>query len=432
MFSNNLENIKEIIYNYNKNTVYNYQYEKIPDIDGYLKISYLSNTPNLTLSLPQENINYMTTNLYIFKKFHPSNFEYDAELIIEHIPSTNGFQKLYSCFLLASGSLNYNPLDGLLSKKIDIPLEINSLLLPGLKADIYESNGILYNDIVVVFDKPIYMTSSFENFTKMPFMFTNNKGIAAKIRDIPCIMNDIQNEKKIIEGMTDIPVFCTPIEEIDEANEFTDQIVLPVIGPLSESLQASQLFNYSINFISFFFILMVVYFGAPLFYDKMIIDKTLDNGVLSGIGGVICFNFGILFTISIILISIGTTNPKSSVQYFGIIFLIILFLSIIIISQKSGENYKIFNLWNKFDSISRWFTPSILIGSILGMGIGAGLGFGTMKVAENSSMVMLIGGIIGLYFSKLFDPSETGPNSESIDQSDSSSGSSISLDTGVE
>jgi hypothetical protein len=410
MFSNNLENINEIFYNYNENTIYKTQYEKIPEKDGYLKIPYLSNIPNLTISTNQSNINYMTTNIYIFKKIHESN--YHAELVIEHIPATNGFQKLYTCFFLAPGSRS--AIDSLISGEEMTTLNLNNSILPGLKANIYENEGVFYNDIVIVFDKPIYVTSSFDVFTKSPFMFSNNQ---KKLIDIPCSKQNI-TISKTVEGMTDIPVFCTPIDEISDATDFTNQIVMPVIGPLSESIQSSQLFGYTMNFITFFIMLIAIYFGAPAFYIKMIVEKVIPTykpgektpaDINAKIYSIFWYNLMSFIGYDIMLIAIGYVIFSSTLQYLGVILGIIIFISTLVILQKTDDVYNILGTSPDFvEGLKIWFINQP-IGSIVMLITVIIISSITFSLYNSDgsggipSIMTATAGIIGFFIGKIFD-----------------------------
>jgi len=358
MFSNDLENTVEVFYNYPNKSIYRTEFEKDAIKDGYMKITYSSNIPNITLSTSKSNTNYIATNLYIFQgsnRDRITKYDYQAIMVIEHNPTTNGFRKLYTCFPLAtSGALS--PIDKLIIGQDSVELNLNNLIKGEIKTALYENKGVIYNDIVVIFDKPIYVTSALDQFSVGPTMFSE----LGHIKDIPCggmreeegFSSFFSAEDKIREGMTDIPVYCTPIDELEDANEFTNQIVMPVIGSLSESLQSTQLFNYAMNFVSFFFILIISYFAIPLIYlygfaAKIVEHREIDD-LKNGSGSSIPFLIFIilLFVGDILLFSVssGSENSNNNDTYYAIIILLMICLSLFIILSKSESIYSLTKL----------------------------------------------------------------------------------------
>ena len=106
---------KQLIYDYYETPVYVNQYEKNLQKDGYIKLpftSYKSEThPNLVIN----NQKYKTTNLYILANSH--NTAYDGELILEHMPITNGNEKVYVCIPLKTqpGNSEQTAIDKIIS-----------------------------------------------------------------------------------------------------------------------------------------------------------------------------------------------------------------------------------------------------------------------------------------------------------------------------
>ena len=418
MFSNNLGEKSSlanmIFYNYTDKSIYKTEYEKVAEKDGYLKIPYSSNRPNVTLSYKNSNVNYIATNLYIFgaKIERISKYDYQAIMVIEHQSATNGFRTLYTCFPLANDPLSkgyHNPVDDIINGTNSTTLNINRLINGDIKTTLYENKGVLYNDIVVVFDKPIYLTSSLDRFSEPPYMLS----ALSPIKDIPCSPMGgsaadyegftVSREDKIIEGLTDVPVFCTPIDELGDAAEFTDQIVMPAIGPLSESIKSASLMNYALNFISFFVILIAVYFIVPAVYLYAFAAKIVPHADISDLMGKEATDVGIPFALVILLYVVvalllffGGGNSSS----LGTMFMIILVTSFFIIASKPD---KIYSFGFGTGGMS-WFADPFFGGGFVIGGLSSGLlsfllsGLG----AGANTAIMLFFATTGALLGKLF------------------------------
>ena len=164
----------KIFYNYPQTTLYSY--EKTPENGGYIKMPYSSTAHNPNISSTIFDSAFKTERLYITKKIHSfgKDIDYDAELIIEHLPITNGYKKLYTCFLLKTGSQkSICGLDDILStKKTELSIHLNSCISHSQKCVIYESEGMLWNDVVLVFTTPILVGSQFTQFNEDIHLFS--------------------------------------------------------------------------------------------------------------------------------------------------------------------------------------------------------------------------------------------------------------------
>jgi hypothetical protein len=422
MFSNDLE----IFYNYTEKSIYKTEYEKVPEKDGYLKIPYSSNTPNIVLSSAKSTTNYIATNLYIFAadKTRISKYDYQAIMVIEHQSATNGFRTLYTCFPLATDPLPKgirNPIDDMIKGVEMTTLNLNRLIKENTKTAVYENKGLLYNDTVVVFDKPIYLTRPLAEFSTPPTMFSE----LSHIKDVPCMaqihersggtetgtnegtMEGIR-EGFVVEGMADVPVFCTPIDEIEDAAEFTDQIVMPAIGPLSESIKSASLLNYALNFISFFVILISVYFLVPAVYLYAFAAKIVEHTDIEDLMNKPGDGVGIPFLIAMAFYITGAilliTSGDQTSLYFGIIFLIIFCLSFLILYAKNNPIYKFgfgFLGINKFMNL--FFGGGFIGGAVLSSLLVFLLpGTGDNKTAKSAITIFcaITGGIIGQLLTK--------------------------------
>lgn len=78
-------------------------FTKTVDKGGYIKLPYISPAgvaePNATIINGTSAKYYTTSNMYIFKASHViQDKSYDAEMVVELVPTTNPGDKLYLCF----------------------------------------------------------------------------------------------------------------------------------------------------------------------------------------------------------------------------------------------------------------------------------------------------------------------------------------------
>jgi len=118
----NIDNSDKVQYNYYPTQFYKTQFQDRIDKSGFIKIPYSSkpNQPNIAVF----GSGYVTKNLYITAPIHRvGNMEYDAELIIEHLPLTNLTDPLYTCFLLKTSVGLRTDIDKLVDGSTDVLLE---------------------------------------------------------------------------------------------------------------------------------------------------------------------------------------------------------------------------------------------------------------------------------------------------------------------
>jgi DNA-binding cell septation regulator SpoVG len=61
-----------------------------------------ANEPNINyMDDKTQSLFYQSKRIYVYGKIHKiSGLDHDSEIVIEHIPITNGTKKIFSCFLL--------------------------------------------------------------------------------------------------------------------------------------------------------------------------------------------------------------------------------------------------------------------------------------------------------------------------------------------
>ena len=141
------------------------QYEKDVLNNGYIKIPFQNKKsivqPNLILP---SNEKYKIKNIYIYKKSLGLDIiDYDGELIIEHIPITNGGKNIFVCILLKTkyGIDEETDIDMLIHKSFsdNFYLNLNKHL------NILNPSCLVNNDnTVYIFKNPLLVSSRFSEF----------------------------------------------------------------------------------------------------------------------------------------------------------------------------------------------------------------------------------------------------------------------------
>jgi hypothetical protein len=173
-------------------------YTKTPLNGGYIQIPYICPggilKPNATYIENSIVKKYQTKNLYIFNKSHIiQDVTYDAELVIELLPSTNTGDKLYLCFPLKcyrDAKKPANDIDNIIKKSDKTnkyyngdSCNIQPLIDTNQKKIVYKS-GI---DIVVIFAKTIGIKETdFSKYITIPAdLFALNPSVTGDYKIIP-------------------------------------------------------------------------------------------------------------------------------------------------------------------------------------------------------------------------------------------------------
>lgn len=302
----NKDTTENINYNYYSTTFYKNQYEKTIQNGGYIKIPYPShpNKPNIISSMFSDH--YVTTHLYILKKIHSiRGIQYDGELIIEHISTTNSNQRLYACLLLKSSPTSFlTKIDDLILHQFSFNMppsgaEMNGLASKGLKDSLAATTtevtidlndffmmesikqAILYDanyTKVVVFTEPILVNSSFESISSIelfPSYSSNYSVLSAK----PLLgINHVEVEG-FKEGITDVvaAAYCQPIDETDPSIAENADVVIPLNSKLSVNDATNNSMKTILNFFAFFVMILAAVVVVPIIYNMFIVDMVLDN-----------------------------------------------------------------------------------------------------------------------------------------------------------
>ena len=304
----NKDTTENINYNYYSTTFYKNQYEKTIQNGGYIKIPYPShpNKPNIVSSMFSDH--YVTTHLYILKKIHSIHgINYDGELVIEHISTTNSNQRLYTCLLLKSSpASSYTKIDDLILHQFSFNMppsgaEMNGLASKGLKDSLaaearttevtidlndffmMESikQAILYDanyTKVIVFTEPILVNSSFDSISSIElFPSYSSKYSVLSVKPLLGI-NHVEVEG-FKEGITDVvaAAYCQPIDETDPSISENADVIIPLNSKLSINDATNNSMKTILNFFAFFVMILAAVILVPIVYNMFIVDLVLDT-----------------------------------------------------------------------------------------------------------------------------------------------------------
>lgn len=340
---NNTKTDNTVKYNYVSNTFYKNQFEKRLDNGGYIKTSYISksNNPNI-LSDNLFNGNYITKKLYIIKKIHKiKDVLFDGELIVEHTSLTNNEKPLFSCFLLKTENIGKTDIDRLIQADSDVTLDLNSFI-QSQEAIFYKTK----NENVVVFTKPISVTSVFDNY-KSPNIISDSFDEYDIINIIPSLGN--------IEGFTgaeseyvDVATYCQPIDEEDPTIGVSSNVIIPADGKVAINKATTSQLSTALNFFGFFILVLFVVIVVPTMYHYFIVLLVLDNkyndppftpqALLNRVSGVDIILGFLLFMFSFSLINHGIINNKPITTVVGFYVFIFFIASFIVLQYKRMFN----------------------------------------------------------------------------------------------
>jgi hypothetical protein len=206
--------------------------------------------------------------------------------------------------------------------------------------------SILYNDInankIVIFSKPIIVSSSFSKFYDLPnfifSLFNNNYSIVktAQINN-PITIPEASSSVNIMEGFdpidnSDIYIDCKPTGvSTDEISTYN----LPINSSLINDVNSNKISQTITAFCLFMFFLIIASIVSPLFYHNFIwasINKYEVNDKYTTLKAIDILLIVFFLILSIFFIVSGFSTNNIQISYIGIIFLIVLFSSYSVIS----------------------------------------------------------------------------------------------------
>lgn len=400
----------DFLYDYGNITIYKNQYAKNVKQDGHIKIPFKVSdsvaNPNLIIS--SSNTKCETTNMYIFKNIHDikeASESYDGELIIEHEPVTNSYEKFYMCFLLKTDiSLGKTSiLDKIINNTMDTSenVNLNNLIPKNSKCIMNEKANAF------VFTTPIHIMSSFEKFKDIvdsgekKFAYTSKTFHPSEYQKGT---SEGFSGMKYQEGMSlqnndDTYLECS----MNGASDDT-QIVTTTIDSNFAKMKGT---NNSLNSVLNLFIMIIaVGFGSflvPTFYKisllGMVKNSNIDDDKKEGSLKALDYTmllWGLLG--SIILLSGSTKTENSSGTISGALFLMIVILTTIILFFYKTTNPTDFSLHTQQSAIGINFEFMGLLFNALMKNIGTTAIFLIFGLTVVWTVLLICGGV------KLFHP----------------------------
>ena len=330
--------------------IYLHRFSKTQINGGYIKISYImpSGTmrPNATYVEDINTRKYKCKNLYIFKASHNITMDsrFDAELVIELVPTVHTSEKLYLCFLLRNTRyVDRQPsdIDNIITNSIKPPthyttmnFKLQKLIDPQQKKIIYKS-GI---DTVVIFLSPIAINevdfSGYETITERLFTLYPVNGdykilLPQKVEGFTeGFMEGVDStiNSEIISVFNQNLVTCTPVDDNDKSIVNKNTATYLVDGKKNKQNNEKAL---SIMFITTIVLIVTSFFGSPLLYKYTIANFITEPTQLSLFTG---FITSILFLLGLILI-IGGNRFDSNEMWVGMYIILYLSFSAIVIGR---------------------------------------------------------------------------------------------------
>ena len=314
---------------------------------GGIKVPYSSkeNQPNIFV-LGNE---YLTKTLSIVKPIHTiDNKEYDAELIIEHLPLTNFAERLFTCFLLKTKKGVYNDLDDLIGGR-DCVLTLNRYITPQ-KTVVYENNGYLESSLVIIFTEIIYVDSEFEELQSGTISLTPYVDSYSLMNANPVL----GGLPKALEGMTSnttqesspvvVAGYCQPIDETDPTIAETSGVIIPMDSKVMGDNATNTTLKTMMNFFGFFIMVIIAVMVTPIAHKIFIVELIMDNKdefssqqLLNRANAADIYTGAIIFGFSLAFINYGMLNNATVATIVGM-YVFVFFITSVIILQY----YRIF------------------------------------------------------------------------------------------
>lgn len=341
-------------------------YAKNLQTSGYIQIPYVcpggTIKSNATFVDNLSTKNYKTSNLYIFNATHSiQNVSYDAEMVIELNPITNGGEKLYLCFLLRcqrNHKMALNEIDNIIVASMRMneykrnSFNLQPLIDNNQQKLLYKSNS----DRVVIFTKVINIKEyDFSNYSQIPatlfILFPTDDYVILKSSSV---------QEGFTEGFTkgrQSIMTCTPINTGEPGEKDNSVIIMNTDGAstlLSHSMLAGMVANI-ICLIICLFVQPSLYFFIMRSPNVNLNEKMFFNIVLIVLIGVL----------GLVLLLNGAKNDKSQ-QLAGFLIGIYLTLSIVGILfhskdyEELGLRYSTFSILDVINNMIRKITTAWL------------------------------------------------------------------------
>ena len=336
----NKDTTEHINYNYYSTTFYKNQYEKTVENGGYIKLPYPShsNKPNLVSSVFPDH--YITTHLYILKKSHAiRGVDYDGELVIEHISTTNNNKRLYAYLPLKTSPASSFPAtkidDILIANRDSVNIELNDFFM---MEQIKEA--ILYDTQetkTLLFTQPILVKSSFDSISTIDLSPSYSSYYSVlSVKPLLGINNISEGFKEGIDKDVVAAAYCQPIDETDPNIGENADVIIPLNSKLSVNDATNTSLKTVMNFFAFFVLILAAVTVVPIVYNMFIVELVLDNRELklpqeklNRLCSIDIYVSVILFGFAFSFINYGIANNVpvfTSIGFYVLIFYISAFL----------------------------------------------------------------------------------------------------------
>jgi hypothetical protein len=364
--------------------IYLKDFEKTQMNGGYIKIPYFMPSSvlrhNATYIEDLAVKKYKCRNLYIFKATHNITMDakFDAELVIQLIPTVNTEETLYLCFLLKN--IRYvneepNDIDKIINTSIKPPsyydtmkFELQKLIEPQQKKIIYKSSV----DTIVIFLSPIsinevdfskYATIPIELFSIYPTVdknykivlpkqiegFTEGEESGQEANSTLIDQDDVNSE--ITNALNKNLLTCELVDDNDQSL-VTDNTATYIVDGKKNSASSQNALGTAL-------IIMLVaigssYLGAPLFFKYTVSNYITKDESLSVFS---YFITAIMFLLGLILLLGGNKYDPDEmwVGVFIIIFLLLSVLSIELSRSLKVEGAILLGITETIDAIKPTF-----------------------------------------------------------------------------
>lgn len=335
-----IDNSDKVQYNYYPTQFYKNQFQDNIQKNGFIKIAYSSkpNQPNIAVF----GSGYVTKNLYITIPIHRiENIEYDAELIIEHLPLTNFTDPLYTCFLLKTSMMgSRTDIDRLIEGSNDTTLELNQYITQQ-KAIVYKNN-YLESASVAIFTVPILVETKFDQLKPASnISFAPYVDEYAVLYTEPILGNVLEgfNSSSGNHPVT-VAGYCQPIDESDPSIGESANVIIPMDSSLIKDDAATSSIKTMLNFFGFFVLVIIAVFVAPIAHKILIVELIMDNENFSAqhklnrTNAADVYTAVLFFGFSLAFINYGMINNQPLATIIGFYVFIFFMASVVILQYQ--------------------------------------------------------------------------------------------------
>ncbi len=242
----------------------------------------------------EPNINYMDDNtqsmfyqskkIYVYGKIHKiSGSTHDTEMVIEHIPISNGTKKLFSCFLLKkTQDVSENSISSFIKAKTNNEyISFNEYINTDNTTIVYEtitSNNdpctiIVFTNVIPINDKDNDLSSFSETESKKifsPSLLTNvsvaKSSCLFKNKTVEGFAQTTINKKKVltVEGGGNDIFTC---EYLPVSTDTVDVFQIPIDTSLVKSVADLEFTNTAVYIFISIISTIIIFFVSPNLYN---------------------------------------------------------------------------------------------------------------------------------------------------------------------